>query len=54
LDKSKDPVLSGDIEIDEMYQSSGNKGLKKNFHEKKDLNYVEEAPIKKTNHRLSQ
>jgi len=29
LDKSKDPVLSGEIEIDEMYQSAGNKGLKK-------------------------
>ncbi|MBM4241966.1 MAG: hypothetical protein FJ150_09955 [Euryarchaeota archaeon] len=26
--KSKDPVLSGEIEIDEMYHSSGNKGLK--------------------------
>lgn len=29
LDKSSDPVLSGDVEIDEMYQSAGEKGLKK-------------------------
>lgn len=29
LDKSTDPVLKGDVEIDEMYQSAGEKGLKK-------------------------
>ncbi len=35
LDKSTDPVLSGDIEIDEMYQSAGNKGLKKTSTKKR-------------------
>lgn len=28
-DKTGDPVLSGEIEFDEMYQSAGSKGLKK-------------------------
>ena len=32
MDKSKDPVLTGDVEIDEMYQSAGEKGLKKTIH----------------------
>jgi len=29
VDEAKDPVLSGEIEFDEMYQSAGTKGLKK-------------------------
>jgi len=29
VDESNDPVLSGEIEFDEMYQSAGTKGLKK-------------------------
>jgi len=29
VDESSDPVLSGEIEFDEMYQSAGAKGLKK-------------------------
>jgi len=29
VDKSKDPVLSRETEIDEMYQSAGSKGFKK-------------------------
>jgi len=29
VEKSKDPILSKDVEIDEMYQSAGSKGLKK-------------------------
>jgi transposase-like protein len=29
IDEAKDPVLSGEIEFDEMYQSAGTKGLKK-------------------------
>ncbi len=29
VDESNDPVLSGEIEFDEMYQSTGTKGLKK-------------------------
>jgi len=29
VEKAEDPVLSGEIEIDEMYHSSGSKGLKK-------------------------
>lgn len=28
-EKSPDPILSGDIEIDEMYYFAGDKGLKK-------------------------
>ncbi|MBM4241718.1 MAG: IS1 family transposase [Euryarchaeota archaeon] len=42
-EKSKDPVLSGEINIDEMYQSAGNKGLKKTSTNKK-------AQIKKNRH----
>lgn len=37
LDKSTDPVLSGDIEIDEMYQSAGSKGLKKKLTRRRGL-----------------
>ncbi|MDP3065117.1 MAG: transposase [Methanobacteriaceae archaeon] len=44
--KSPDPILSGDIEIDEMYYSAGEKGLKK-------TNPDEEAPGTKTNHQSS-
>ena len=47
---TKNPVLSGKIEIDEMYQSSGNKGLKKTPHDTKASNNEEEAHGKKTNH----
>ena len=51
LDKNtKDPVLSGKIEIDEMYQSSGDKGLKKTIHDIGALNKEKEAHGKKTNH----
>ena len=35
VDQSKDPVLSGEIEIDEMYQSAGDKGLKKTSAKKR-------------------
>lgn len=44
--KSPDPILSGDIKIDEMYYSAGEKGLKK-------TNPDEEAPGTKTNHQSS-
>jgi transposase-like protein len=37
VEQSKDPVLSGEIEIDEMYQSAGDKGLKKTIPEPEDL-----------------
>ena len=47
---TKNPVLSGKIEIDEMYQSSGNKGLKKTPHDAEASNKEEEAHGKKTNH----
>lgn len=33
-EKSEDPILSKDIEIDEMYYSTGFKGIKKKNHEK--------------------
>lgn len=36
--KTRDPVLSGEIEIDEMYQSTGQKGVKKKNQEQEDLN----------------
>jgi len=32
---TKDPVISGDIEIDEMYQSAGDKGFKKTSKDKR-------------------
>jgi hypothetical protein len=47
---TKDPVLSGKIEIDEMYQSSGDKGLKKTIQDAEASNKEEEARGKKTNH----
>jgi hypothetical protein len=36
--KSPDPILSGEIEIDEMYHSAGNKGLKKTILDTEVLN----------------
>lgn len=35
-EKSKDPVLSNEVEIDEMYQSAGTKGVKKKNQEHED------------------
>ena len=49
-EKSKDPVLSKEVEIDEMYQSAGCKGVKKNIQESEDLKEEEEELTKKINH----
>jgi transposase-like protein len=50
---TKNPVLSGEIEIDEMYQSSGDKGLKKTIHDSEASNKEEEAHGKKINRQSS-
>lgn len=42
LKKHVDPELKNEIEIDEMYISAGNKGIKKTFLEKEDLKEEEE------------
>ena len=47
---TKDPLLQGKIEIDEMYIYAGDKGIKKTNHEKEEKNNEEEAHIKQTNH----
>lgn len=39
------PLLSGEIEIDEMYIHTGNKGIKKTNHDAEYLKNVEEALI---------
>ena len=51
--KSANPILSGDIEIDEMYYSAGDKGLKKTIHESEASNKEAEEHGTKTNHQSS-
>lgn len=51
--KSPDPILSEDIEIDEMYYSAGEKGLKKTIPGEEALNREVEAHGTKTNHQSS-
>lgn len=36
LKRTEDPILKHEVEIDEMYYSAGNKGVKKNIPEKED------------------
>lgn len=45
LKNHKNPQLEDEIEIDEMYVSAGNKGIKKTSHEKEDLNSEVEEHI---------
>lgn len=53
-ENSSDPVLSGDIEIDEMYYSAGDKGLKKTILELEASSKEAEEHGTKTNHQSSQ
>lgn len=49
-EKAQDPILTEEIEIDEMYYSAGDKGLKKTTHDEEDLNKEAEELGTKTNH----
>lgn len=49
-EKSGDPTFTQKVEIDEMYQSAGKKGVKKKNHEPEGLKEEEEEPTKKINH----
>lgn len=45
LKKHDNPKLENEVEIDEMYVSAGNKGIKKTFQEREDLKEEEEEHI---------